>query len=642
MKVELKQMRLRNFKGVADATFDFGPHTVVRGTNGTGKTTLVDAYNFCLFGKDSKGRTDSNFKRRNPSDNFSIMHDMEYSVEVVLLVDGVEKRFERTLTEKWTRKRGENGKTLTGHESMFYIDRVKCATKREFDLAVAQLASEESLRMMTDPSHFIGLKDDVKKSYLLRMAYGTSDADEANKIAAQTVVDSDSSFDSIAKEIGSQQVEEFIKCNSQKIRAINKELSEIPIKIASKKEVAPAEQDWSVLESIIAEQKKIVSDAERQIESIKSASTDDKAELARNKCLALNERFKNRRAVLKSEVDRENNVSWNMYNTYQQNVSALAMEEKTARQNIASTEIMAEKLSSELDQMRKRYAEIKNGQYQFSQAEMMCPTCHRPYDVDKLREAKLAENKEIGKRKKGEYDSVCQQLTIFKERLADIEKKKSELGPEPKYVKKDIEQAIMSDPELTKINAEYQKYTKMCEDASEQVVIPEELLLTKREAESKVVQFTKELGQREVVESVNHQIEELEERQKALNAELAKYEKLESDAVAFQKAKDDQLISRVNGLFKVVSWDFISEQLNGSEKLSCNCYVDGIPFAEKNRAGQINAGLDIINAICKMEGMTFPIFVDNAESIVDVFPTASQQILLSVDSTALKLAFEIR
>ena len=69
MRVELKEMHLRNFKGVLDKTYTFSHNTIVRGTNGTGKTTLNDAFMFCLFGKDSKGNTNFGYKRRDSECN---------------------------------------------------------------------------------------------------------------------------------------------------------------------------------------------------------------------------------------------------------------------------------------------------------------------------------------------------------------------------------------------------------------------------------------------------------------------------------------------------------------------------------------------------------------------------------------------
>ncbi len=45
---------------------------------------------------------------------------------------------------------------------------------------------------------------------------------------------------------------------------------------------------------------------------------------------------------------------------------------------------------------------------------------------------------------------------------------------------------------------------------------------------------------------------------------------------------------------------------------------------------RIIAGLDIINAICKFEGVCAPIFIDNAESVNDIPETLSQLICLVV------------
>ena len=57
-KVTLKRLQLTNFKGIRSLTVDFGPEqTTIAGDNATGKTTIFDAFTWCLFGKDSQDRT---------------------------------------------------------------------------------------------------------------------------------------------------------------------------------------------------------------------------------------------------------------------------------------------------------------------------------------------------------------------------------------------------------------------------------------------------------------------------------------------------------------------------------------------------------------------------------------------------------
>lgn len=96
------------------------------------------------------------------------------------------------------------------------------------------------------------------------------------------------------------------------------------------------------------------------------------------------------------------------------------------------------------------------------------------------------------------------------------------------------------------------------------------------------------------------------------------------------KDKDAELLKRINGMFRYVSFSFVNEQLNGGEKLTCVCTVNGTPFLDVNNAGQINAGIDIINAICTAKGVSAPIFVDNAESVNQIIPSLSQIIRLVV------------
>lgn len=58
-------MRLEDFRGIHHLELDLdGADVDVRGANGTGKTTILDAYLWCLTGKDSQGRTDCEIKRR--------------------------------------------------------------------------------------------------------------------------------------------------------------------------------------------------------------------------------------------------------------------------------------------------------------------------------------------------------------------------------------------------------------------------------------------------------------------------------------------------------------------------------------------------------------------------------------------------
>jgi DNA repair exonuclease SbcCD ATPase subunit len=62
-KVIIKRLSLLNFKGLREFQIEFNDSmTSVLGKNGSGKTTIFDAFTWLLFGKDSEDRKSFNIK----------------------------------------------------------------------------------------------------------------------------------------------------------------------------------------------------------------------------------------------------------------------------------------------------------------------------------------------------------------------------------------------------------------------------------------------------------------------------------------------------------------------------------------------------------------------------------------------------
>ena len=61
-KVKILKLSLLNFKGIKQLEITFNGTTKIYGDNATGKTTLVDAFTWLLFGKDSTDRKDFSIK----------------------------------------------------------------------------------------------------------------------------------------------------------------------------------------------------------------------------------------------------------------------------------------------------------------------------------------------------------------------------------------------------------------------------------------------------------------------------------------------------------------------------------------------------------------------------------------------------
>ena len=72
LRIKLKKLAIKNFKGIDKLEFAFDGNARVKGQNASGKTTLYDAYLWLLYGKDSLDQKDFDIK---PIVNGEPMHE---------------------------------------------------------------------------------------------------------------------------------------------------------------------------------------------------------------------------------------------------------------------------------------------------------------------------------------------------------------------------------------------------------------------------------------------------------------------------------------------------------------------------------------------------------------------------------------
>src|SRR5574343_1465007 len=141
--MHLDRLTLKNVKGIRDLTVNFkGPATSIYATNAAGKTTLADAFNWLLFGKDSLNQANFEIK---PNGEHFLEHEVEASIDGHLL--------KKRMTEKWVKKRGSSEKEFTGHAIDYFFDDVP-VSKKEYDTRVSAMAPEDLFRLLTNPRFF--------------------------------------------------------------------------------------------------------------------------------------------------------------------------------------------------------------------------------------------------------------------------------------------------------------------------------------------------------------------------------------------------------------------------------------------------------------------------------------------------------
>ena len=88
---------------------------------------------------------------------------------------------------------------------------------------------------------------------------------------------------------------------------------------------------------------------------------------------------------------------------------------------------------------------------------------------------------------------------------------------------------------------------------------------------------------------------------------------------------------KVNGLFEAVKFQMYESTIDGNPVPTCIALINGVRYQSANKASQINAGIEVIDKLCEHFDVYAPIFIDNAESIIEIKqPKYSQLITLLV------------
>lgn len=640
-EVFLKKLILKNFKKVRDLTITFtDKETFICGENGTCKTTIVDAFYWLLFGKDSTNRADSNFNIKTLGKDGKPILRLIHSVTGVLSVNGREIELQRNYVEKWGS--GVNSDTLQNHATEFYLNGVKLKTKKEYDAEVAAIIPEDVFRMITNPFFFPSMKATDQKAMLMDMAGSVSDEEVATLKPE---------FLELLSNITGRSLEQYGKEIAAKKSAIKDELKGIPLRIDSVRDAMPEAEDWVALDAEIADKKvkleeidNQINDKSKQVEAV----FNEKAKIQQS----INAK-RLKRSERENEIKQSINYSRNEVQTkitnlsYQVNTKAGEIERKKNE----GSKILADikQLDEEMTVLRGHFQKVSDEQLQYPEGAFVCPTCKRPLDVEDIqakqeelqsqfnlnKSNKLKEIQNKGKQKASIKAELEKKHSVILADIANLDNEKAILEQQVKELKENLPEQ----QNAQNIISTDKTWISLCneiEDLENQLKIEAKPIDTTELKEAKAVlsdaiaELNKRLGKRSTIERSEKVIADLENKRDQNNQALSELERIEFITLDFQKAKDNKLTEKINGLFSLVSFSFISEKLNGNENITCMCTVDGVPFPDLNSAMKINAGLDIINAICRSKGISAPIFIDNRESVNELIPTVSQIINLVV------------
>lgn len=637
-QIIIKQLHLTNFKGMADLTVNFNDTiTSISGCNGVGKTTIFDAFTWLLFGKDSNER--KNFDIKTYDENGKTIERIPHEVSGVLSVDGEEITLCRKFNEKWTKKRGTSEEVFTGNEEERLYNDVPMSLK-DWNEKINAICPEQVFKFITNPLYFSAQKTEVQRTMLFRMAGDVSD----EAIAARNV-----QFKALLDNITGKTMDEYKREISAKKRRLKTEIEAIPERIDERKRDIPEPEDWDALENKLATEKQELASIDEQINDITkayNAANEERMEISHH--LA---------DVRKKVQQCEYSIKEKVYADYMaekqaQNKLYLEVEDKQKIRerlitNVTSNQQNLDACEEKREKMIAEWREINARTISFNENDFVCPTCHRRFEIDEIetkqsemterfnkqKAADLEENNKRGKAnsdKMKEYQAAIDESNQKKQAIeADI----ANLKANPLYNKQLVE------PDATPVIEADEDYKALIVQSEElalkvnkEIGAPDYAELKDRKLliEADIDDTKKVLGQREYIKRNNTRIAELERELRTQSDELAKLEGIEFTIQEFSKARISAIEDRINGMFDIVKFKMFDVQINGGEVETCEAMAYGKPYSTQNNAMRYNMGIDIINAICKSEQITAPIFLDNAESINNIIPTASQLITLSV------------
>ena len=631
--ITLNRIRLNNFKGIRNAEYSFdGKNAVVYGENGTGKTTLMDAMLWVLFGKDSNNRADFGIKTLETDG--TVIPNVDHEVECTFTVNGKPLVLRKNYREKWTKKRGSIAETFTGHETDYFIDDVP-KKKSEFEAAISSIIDEKKFQLLTNPLYFNETLTWQERRQIL--------IDLCGDVSPDDVANSNTRLKPLVPKLNDMTADDLLKMAATKRKRINKEITELETRISEAHFAAAGEP----IDEIKLREDRLKLSTE--LDLLKYSQPEDKKrkrlnelEKERNKlynsALEIKSEFDNKKRDLIYDLDKKANEAARRYDDLEAYYDDLSRE---IERNNASVEDLERKQAD----LREEWAGL-TAKYPLPDAEnATCGTCHQKLPSEMI--AEMIERVNITRAEEKERIN-----RTGKEYGRQIEELREKTAKAVKDQKESVEEKATFEREANEFGARrYEVARQTIEDNDQYISIMNEIADIDRQKEAVIAEKVAPSNDAERIRTLTEEIAEIDEklfsagkkkeqenrvnelakRKVAAGKEFEEIARLCSLVEEFIRTKVSVLESRINDKFTITKFKLFETQINGGLTETCEAVFNGVPYSGGlNNAMRINVGMDIINTLSSLYGMAEPVFVDNAESVTSLRPIRSQVIQLVV------------
>ena len=654
--IRLISLSIKNFRGTEsrDAVFN-GKNANIYGDNFVGKTTVADACNWLLFGKNSAWEANFDIKP-------NWMTNPEVSVEGVISVSGKDIKLKRVLKEKWVKKRGTEESTFTGHETVCYINELERPIS-EYNSYLDTIVSEEKFKRLTSAKYFLDLKNPVQRAILLNMV---------GSVSNEEIAGNNPDFVELLKMMSDKDytLDDTLKLAKQKISEYSSEMSVINPKIEEVTRSIPEQRDWAKIEEGLEKGRQYIRICDDKLTSSEKVMEDLRRKQV--EVFALENRIG---AYSKERLDQANKDYVNLLGVKQ----GIELQLQSIVSGIQMKQIEQSNISSQIDALTATVKDLQ-GQFIIARAarknaaeqafvpimegSVDCHSCGQSLPSDKISEINKNAEFEFNERRSSDMEKYSAQLmslesqgkekvAVRKELIVKIESIQSEMSDLESQKKiaisaladkeRELEgHALAESIDLTG-DPEFDKMVLVLKGMKSSITEPDTTTAAIREAKEKVVSqmgdLRKILEGKEQREKAEQRIEELTDKGRKLSGLIAIQKKLKDTCEQFSMAKSAILTPKVNGLFSNIEFKLFESQINGEVKECCIPLVhsqrpDGstvlVEYNGASNSEKIRASQDIVRAMQVYEKTTIFVFVDNAEACTTLREMPCQVIKLAV------------
>ena len=674
--VKIKSLTLNNyrcFNGEREFHADFGQKTRVSGKNGSGKSTVMNAVMEVLTGKNADGTQADNVR---PIVDGQEVEGVDVERTVVLDIGGKEIEIKKITKQKRERVDGVMQYVPGSNVNSYTVDGISFNQKKLDEFISENICTPETLLACCNPNAFLSLKSTTDmRAFLEKMA----------------------GFDlnEYIKSLGSEfaEVEEITKGHpiEQVQKTLNKQLTD------QKKATTKAETEWkyekakavdSGVDDItrLTEQKvryenqiAILDEQEKFLDDVMAAYDQKSKDI-------LDLKFEHSEIVRKANeglVQQRKTLDCEIFSLNQDMKSAensLRMAEMDLKHaNMGIDRHTGEIKKAQEDWKKCNEKEFADNQLkaiqeeEFDKDSLICPTCGQKFPPEReiaIRtdfEKKKSERIRIAEAEKVAFEEYKDKelaritesgnkavvdLKEAKKAQEEAERKIAELKQKITSLAMEIQkkQAELSKlPESVDLsdNAEYQKISAKIEQAEAALHEMNNGSEQRREITDKRNGFIRECAKIDAeINNIQRKKQAHEEEVEKLYQAFRESSQKEADIQRrkdilknFSIKKNERIAEMINPYFDEFQFNFLSYTQNNDPVEVCEMLRNGVEYRNLNYSDQLICKVDLLCGFQKINGLSLPIFADNAESLNSwrLPETGRQMVFLEVTEDDLKV-----